>query len=98
MRIAIQAPCARENDVTEHPAMTAPAFRNPRFNSPLLALCQGMAPDQAIRDNPMPGSTPARHWRFDMSCPLLLLLAAAADFVELGGGCPLTTNRPYCGS
>ncbi len=29
---------------------------------------------------------------------LLALLCTLLDFVELGGGGSLTTNRPYCGS
>ncbi|OQC70620.1 MAG: hypothetical protein BWX47_00191 [candidate division Hyd24-12 bacterium ADurb.Bin004] len=29
---------------------------------------------------------------------LLALLCALLDFIELGGGGPLVTNRPYCGS
>ncbi len=29
---------------------------------------------------------------------LIALALALADFVELGGGGTVTTNRPYCGS
>ena len=33
------------------------------------------------------------------TCVLLLaILTAAADFIEIGEGGALTTNRPFCGS
>gem|GEM_PF-571638 len=32
------------------------------------------------------------------SALLLLASAVAADFVEIGAGGTLTTNRPFCGS
>jgi len=33
-----------------------------------------------------------------MTGTVLLAAAILADFVELGTGWPVTTNRPYCGS
>lgn len=57
-----------------------------------------MAAGSGRSDNTGPAAIPANAKGGCMTFSAILLLALAADFVELGGGAPLTTNRPYCGS